>query len=107
MLFRSRSPHAASLRATLARGGASASLRGRWRSRYGYRDLDGNAIANRDDEFVGGYAVVDLTLTHAWALPAGRLSAQVGAENLFDVTRSTLVPSMPGRTLFASLGLSF
>ncbi|WP_179299739.1 TonB-dependent receptor [Rubrivirga marina] len=101
-----RSPHAAMLRATLTRGSASASLRGRWRSRYGYRDLDGNGLANRDDEFVPGYAVLDLTLTKSWATPAGRLQAQAGAENLLDVTRSTLVPSLPGRTLFASLGLS-
>ncbi len=101
-----RSPHTATLRATLTRGSASASLRGRWRSRYGYRDLDGNGLANRDDEFVPGYAVVDLTLTKAWATPAGRVEAQAGAENLLDVTRATLVPSLPGRTLFASLGLS-
>ena len=101
-----RSPHAATLRATLVRGPASASLRGRWRSRYGYRDLDGNQIANRPDEFVAGYAVLDLTLSHAWALPAGRLTAQVGAENLTGVTRAALVPSMPGRTVFASLSLS-
>ena len=89
------------------RGDASASLRGRWRSRYGYRDLDGNGFANRDDEFVAGYAVLDLTLTRAFALPVGRLDAQVGVDNLADVTRATLVPSMPGRTVFASLGLSF
>lgn len=106
-----RSPHAATVRATLTRGDASASLRGRWRSRYGYRDLDGNGFANRDDEFVAGYAVLDLTLTHTWALGrraggSARLAAQVGAENLLDVTRATLVPSMPGRLLFASLGLS-
>lgn len=103
-----RSPHAATLRATLTRGAATASLRGRWRSRYGYRDLDGNGLANRNDEFVAGYAVLDLTLTHAWALPgpAERLMLQLGAENLFGVTRAALVPSMPGRTLFAALALS-
>ena len=102
-----RSPHSVTARATLSRGDAAASLRGRWRSRYGYRDLDGNGLANRDDEFVAGYAVVDATLTNSWALPAGRLTAQVGAENLLGVTRATLVPSLPGRTLFASLGLTF
>ncbi|MDT0632449.1 TonB-dependent receptor [Rubrivirga sp. S365] len=102
-----RSPHAVTARATAIRGRSVASLRARWRSRYGYRDLDGNGLANRDDEFVSGYAVVDLTLTHRVPLPVGRLEVQVGADNLLDVTRSTLVPSMPGRTLFASLGLLF
>jgi outer membrane receptor for ferrienterochelin and colicins len=100
-----RSPHAATVRATLAYGEASASVRGRWRSAYGYRDLDGNGLANRDDESVAGYAVLDLTLTRAWATPAGRVEAQVGAENLLDTTRAALVPSMPGRTVFAALGL--
>ena len=64
-------------------------------------------LANRDDEFVAGYGVLDLTLTRAIALPVGRLDAQLGVNNLADVTRATLVPSMPGRTVFASLGLSF
>ena len=101
-----RSPHTASARATLASDDASASLRTRWRSRYGYRDLDGNRIANRPDEFVPGYLLVDLTLTRSWTLPTGRLTTQVGAENLFDVTRGTLVPSLPGRIVFASVGLA-
>ena len=102
-----RSPHSATVSASAARGASSASLRGRWRSRYGYRDLDGNGVANRPDEFVSGYAVFDLTLGHAWATPAGRLAAQAGVDNLLGVTRSTLVPSLPGRTGFVSLGLSF
>ena len=101
-----RSPHTANLRATLATEVASASLRGRWRSRYGYRDLDGNGVANRTDEFVPGYALVDLTLTRSWALPTGRLTTQIGSENLFDITRGVLVPSLPGRTVFASVGLA-
>ncbi|MEM0961937.1 MAG: TonB-dependent receptor [Bacteroidota bacterium] len=102
-----RSPHAATLRTTLSRGDASAQLRGRWRSRYGFADFDGNRLANRDDEFVAGYAVFDLTLTNSWSTQAGRITAQAGVDNLFDVTRATLVPSMPGRTVFATLGLSF
>ena len=102
-----RSPHAVTARATWSAEDATASLRGRWRSRYGYRDLDGNGVANRADEFVAGYAVLDATLTNAWALPSGRLTAQLGVNNLLGVTRSTLVPSLPGRTAFASLGLTF
>ncbi|MEL6614389.1 MAG: TonB-dependent receptor [Bacteroidota bacterium] len=101
-----RSPHAVTVRAAFARGPATAVLQGRWRSRYGYRDLDGNGLANRDDEFVAGTPLVDLTLTRDFETAAGRLTAQVGAENLFDVTRGTLVPSLPGRTLFATLGVS-
>ena len=101
-----RSPHSATLRASYTLAETTASLRGRWRSRYGYADFDGNGIANRDDEFVAATPIVDLTITREFALPTGRLAAQVGADNLFDTTRGTLVPSLPGRTVFASLGFS-
>ena len=102
-----RSPHSATASAELRRGDATASARLRWRSRYGYRDLDGNAVANRDDEFVAGFAVVDLTASRAWDLPRARLTAQAGVDNVFGVTRPSLIPSMPGRTAFVGLGVTF
>ena len=107
-----RSPHAATVRAELRRGATTLSARARWRSRYGFRDLDGNGLATRDDEFVPGFAVVDLTASRSFALPGARLAgtrltAQAGFDNLFDVTRPARVPSMPGRTAFVALGVSF
>ena len=107
-----RSPHALTARAELRRGDAAVSARGRWRSRYGFQDLDGNGIASRADEFVDGFAVVDLTASHAWPLPGARLSgarltAQAGVDNVFDTTRPTFIPSMPGRTAFVALGVTF
>lgn len=109
-----RSPHAVTLRAGVQRGGWGASARARWRSRYGYRDIDGNGVANRPDEFVPAYAVVDLTATRAWdlrsdsrALGASRVTLQAGVDNVFGITRPSLVPSLPGRSVFASVGFSF
>ena len=107
-----RSPHSLTARAELRRNETALSARARWRSRYGFRDLDGNGVANRDDEFVRGFAVVDLTASRSFALPGARLAgtrltAQAGLDNLFDVTRPTLVPSMPGRTAFVALGVAF
>ncbi len=101
-----RSPHSATFGATATRGATTVDLRARWRSRYGYRDLDGNQLANRDDEFVSGYALIDATVSHDWTLPAARLTLQLGARNLADVTRGLLVPSLPGRTLFAQIGVT-
>ena len=106
-----RSPHAVKLRAELRRGGTALSARARWRSRYGYRDLDGNGVANRDDEFVRGTTIVDLTASRSWALPGARLSgtrltAQAGLDNVFSVTRPAVSPA-PGRTAFLSVGLTF
>lgn len=107
-----RSPHALTLRAGVTAGGWTGSARTRWRSRYGYRDLDGNNVANRRDEFVPAYAVVDLTVTRSWdrvtpVVGASRVTLQAGVDNLFGITRPSLVPSLPGRALYASVGFSF
>ena len=104
-----RSPHAATLRATYTHEGLglAGSLRSRWRSRYGYRDLDGNGLANRPDEFVPAYALFDATLTKLFALPGlADLELQLGVDNAFGITRPALVPSMPGRRLYAALRLA-
>ena len=105
-----RSPHSASLGASMriAPLDLTANFRGRWRSRYGYRDIDGNALANRDDEFVGEYAVFDLTIAKQIEAPySSSTEIQLGADNLFDITRRSQVPSLPGRRVFAALHLSF
>lgn len=101
-----RSPHTATFRAAYDHAplGLGVSLRARWRSRYGYRDLDGNQIANRADEFVPAYAVFDAAVTKALALPGpADATLQAGVDNLFGVTRPALVPSLPGRRLWAAL----
>ncbi len=104
-----RSPHSATLGASflIAPLDLMASLRGRWRSRYGYRDLDGNALANRDDEFVGDYGVFDVTLSRRIEIPfSSETQIQLGAHNLLDITRPEFVPSLPGRRVFAALHLT-
>jgi outer membrane receptor for ferrienterochelin and colicins len=105
-----RSPHSATLRVAYAVPtlGLAASVRGRWRSRYGYRDLDGNGLANRDDEFVRAYAVVDATLTKRFrGVGPTDVEALVGVDNALDMTRPTTVPSIPGRRLYAGLRFAF
>lgn len=52
--------------------GLSVVLTGRWRSAYGYRDLDGNGIANRPDERIPGHLITDVTFTHVRHLGDGR-----------------------------------
>lgn len=104
-----RSAHTATFRAAYAHAplGLTASVRGRWRSRYGYRDLDGNALANRDDEFVTAYAVFDATVTKTVPAPGSAdAEVQFGVNNALDVTRPSLVPSLPGRRLYVSLRLT-
>lgn len=105
-----RSPHALSVRATYTNEphGLSASLRARWRSRYGYRDLDGNGIANRPDEFVPAYGVLDATITRAVRLPGpADAEVQLGVDNALGITRPAMIPSLPGRRLYAGVRFSF
>lgn len=105
-----RSTHSGTVRLAYRAAGWTVSLRSRLRSRYGIRDLDGNALANRDDEFVPSTALVDATVSRDLALPSlpgQRVRFQLGADNAFDTTRPVLVPSLAGRRVYASVDLSF
>ena len=105
-----RSPHSASVRAAYINSaiGLTASIRGRWRSRYGYRDLDGNNLANRPDEFVPAYAVFGAAVTKTVSIArAFEAVVQLGLDNALDHTYPTLVPSLSGRLGFVSLQFKF
>lgn len=105
-----RSPHSASIRAAYSNTGIDliVSIQGHWRSRYGYRDIDGNNLANRSDEFVPDYAVLGATVTKSFAfIQAVEAVAQVGLDNAFNHTYPTLVPSLPGRRGYVSLEFNF
>lgn len=105
-----RSEHVATTRFTLysQASGASISLQGRWRGAYGYRDRDGNGFANRSDEFVPAHAVLDLTLSKDHRV-SDSVTTQflLGGRNLADRTYPTLVPSLSGRQVYASVTLQF
>ncbi|MEM8486485.1 MAG: TonB-dependent receptor [Bacteroidota bacterium] len=104
-----RSPHSGTIRSTilLPARKMTVSIRAQWRNRYGYRDIDGNTIANLDEEFIPGYMLWHTTATKSWSFKTGQtLTAQLGFRNLFDVVKPTLIPSLPGRTVFSSLQLS-
>ena len=105
-----RSPHSASVRAAYINPavGLTASIKGRWRSRYGYRDLDGNNLANRSDEFVPAYAVFGAAVTKTVSVVrALEAVVQLGLDNALDHTYPTLVPSLSGRRGYLSLQFNF
>lgn len=105
-----RSPHSASVRAAYMNTDIdlTVSIQGRWRSRYGYRDLDGNNLANRSDEFVPDYAVLGAAVTKSFiVVQTLEAVVQVGLDNAFNHTYPTLVPSLPGRRGYVSLEFNF
>lgn len=103
LMNRSRHSGTLRLRYRHAALGTVATVRGVYRSRYGYADLNGNLILDADAEYVPGYWLWHATLTH----PVGdRLTLQAGVINAFDETNPTQVPSLSGRRWFAGLRLA-
>lgn len=106
-----RSTHQTTLRAAYVVGGWSASARSRIRSRTVLRDLDGNGVATRPDEFIPLTAIVDATLSRdvrlAPDLFARSARLQLGIDNVFGTTRPMIQPSLAGRRVYVGLGVSF
>lgn len=102
LMGRSRHSGTVHLRGEVPQTGIQFTLRGVWRSRYGYRDVDGNGVINRPDEYVPGYSLWHLTLERALNR---HLKLQGGTFNLFDLRRPALMPFQPGRRWFVMLTL--
>lgn len=66
-------------------------------------DVNGNGILDVFDDFVSGYALVNLSA--ARTLNSG-LRLQVGVDNLFDYTDPIYIPNLPGRLIYASVGFT-
>ncbi|HBK89595.1 MAG: TonB-dependent receptor [Cyclobacteriaceae bacterium] len=98
--------------------GLDASLRVIYRGRYGIGDIvgsiqgetipvsdrNGNSILDVYDNFVSGYALVNISM--AKTLPAG-IRIQAGIDNLFNYTDRIYIPNIPGRLMYVSVGYSF
>jgi outer membrane receptor for ferrienterochelin and colicins len=67
-------------------------------------DTNSNSILDVYDEFVPGYALVNLsvakTIKHS-------LRFQLGVDNLFDYTEPVLIPNLPGRLYYGLVSYTF
>lgn len=79
--------------------GLSASLRGVYRSRYGFADTNGNLILDEAGEYVAGYVTWHITASKT----IKKLTLQAGIDNLTGYTDSQFIPSLAGRLWYASL----
>ena len=82
--------------------GWSASARGIYRGRYGFGDLNGNAILDADQEYVPGYWLVNVAAAKTFRQ---RLTVQAGLDNLLGYTNPTYISTLPGRLYYASIAL--
>ncbi len=97
-----RSPHLLNMKLLYENEsvGFNGFIRGVWRSRYGFADLNGNLILDNDNEYAPGYAIWDITLTQKlWA----GFALQAGIDNVFNQTDIRYTPFLPGRLLFVGL----
>jgi outer membrane receptor for ferrienterochelin and colicins len=83
--------------------GLTASARGVIRSSYGDFDRNGNLVLDDDSEYVGGYVLLNGTLSYA---AAGWLTLQAGVENALDYTDPAQAPALPGRRWFGGIRLT-
>lgn len=92
----------------LRREESSVIAQARWRSRFGYRDLDGNGFANQDREFVPAHWIAGFTLNQRFTHGNGwAVDLQAGAENLLGVTFPDQIPSLSGRLVHVTASFSF
>ena len=80
------------------------SLRGIYRSRYGFADYNGNGIADVDNEFVQGYMTWNISVSKEFK---EHFRLQTGIDNAFDFTNKTQIPNLAGRLMWVSLSVNF
>ncbi|MBL7870303.1 MAG: TonB-dependent receptor [Cyclobacteriaceae bacterium] len=95
--------------------GLEASARVIYRGKFGIGDIRGsiqgevippsdrnsNSILDQYDDFVPGYALVNLSI--AKSISRYGLRIQVGVDNLFDYKEPILIPNLPGRIFYTTL----
>lgn len=96
-----RSRHMANVKLFYERpkSGLSASLRGIYRSRYGFADTNGNLILDDASEYVPGYTTWHITA----AKTIKTLTLQAGIDNLTGYTNPQFIPTLAGRLWYVSL----
>lgn len=97
---RSRYTANTSVTYNLARQGICLTFRWAYRSKFGMRDTDGNAILNLDGEYAQGYSLFNASAVKSFL--NHRLSVSLSTENLGNITH-TGVATMPGRQFFVGI----
>jgi len=98
--------------------GWEGSLRVIYRGKYGIGDIRGNiqgetippsdrnsnSILDRYDDFVDGYALVNISVAKTIKK---LIRVQLGVDNVFNHTEPITIPNLPGRLVYTSLSYSF
>lgn len=101
-----RSKHTANLKFayTIPSIKTDVNLRVLYRSKYGLFDTNGNGILDKYDNFIGDYFIANLS---ASKYIMDKFMLQAGANNLFNYTDPSQIPSLAGRQLYARIQYNF
>lgn len=80
--------------------GFNASMRGVYRGRYGFADLNNNQILDADNEYVAGYWLWNISASQRFCK---QFRAQVGIDNLLGFRNETALPGIAGRLWYVRL----
>ncbi|WP_337967305.1 TonB-dependent receptor [uncultured Flavobacterium sp.] len=101
-----RSKHTANLKFayTIPSIKTDVNLRVLYRSKYGLFDTNGNGILDKYDNFIGDYFIANLS---ASKFIMDKFMLQAGANNLFNYTDPSQIPSLAGRQFYARIQYNF
>ena len=85
--------------------GIITSVRAIYRGRYGFSDVDGNGIVNRDDEYVKGYVLFNASVSKMFL--NNRLRLQVTGENIGNYKNPGAISNLAGRLVYAGVTYNF
>ena len=74
-----------------------------YRSKYALSDSNGNNILDNYDEFIEGYALCDLGVTHH---TTSLRSIQLGIKNIFNFTNPEYISNISGRLYYINLKIT-
>ena len=100
-----RSRHMANIKAfyTVPKWNLDANIRATYRSKYGLFDTNGNEYLDTLDNFIEGYAIIDVAVNKTLFK---NYQFGLGADNLFGFT-NTQVTNIPGRIIYGKLNIQF
>ena len=75
-----------------------------YRSKYALNDSNGNTLLDTYDEFIDGYAICDVGITHHTSASG---SIQLGVKNIFGFTNPEYISNISGRLYYINLKINF
>lgn len=100
-----RSKHTANLQLAYnnIKNNFSASIRAVYRGRFGYSDLNGNAVLDDEREYVKGYTLINASVSKTFTKG---FEIQTGSDNILNHRDINKLPNLYGRTYFINCNIN-